>query len=87
MTLTADRPTTAPNEAVPDGLNHYARGADITAAIVNGGTVTAVCGVTVLPRAQGGGSVASARLPICTACSSLMNYVTQLDDLDRKTWP
>jgi hypothetical protein len=54
-------------------LNHYAPKAAITASIVTGESVTALCGETFVAEAQGGGSTSADELQICAMCALIYN--------------
>lgn len=65
-------PITRPHSTHPDDLNHYLTKADILRSMVEGIEVTALCGETLRPSTQGGGSVHGRDIPICPLCALII---------------
>lgn len=53
----------------PDDHSHYARKEDITRAAIEGGFVTALCGVKFMPLRD------PERFPVCQRCAELLKQL------------
>jgi len=66
-----------------EDLNHYVPRVPLDEALILGGTVRAVCGVTIEPELQVGssGQASCADLDVCSACEVILD----LEELFRQT--
>lgn len=72
MTEQRTEPRTTDGDTGDSGdVAHYARKADITRAAIEGGLVTALCGVKFQPLRD------PQRFPVCTPCARLLNQLDQ----------